>query len=492
MVTDFDAYKRMANEAGISLNGDTPLLTEYGNAQRLVEWHGEELRYSYLWHKWLVWVGTHWSAKSDGEAMRRAKQTVKQMYEQAGAVSVAASQEPDDTRRKELAGYAEGLLKWARQSESRRILEATMALAESEPGMAVEGEDLDVDPWLINCPNGTLDLRSVTLKEHDPKDLLTKITRVPYSPNAQCPTWIAFLERIMGGNQALITFLQRAIGYSITGHVGEHCLFVLHGTGRNGKSTFLNTFLDMMGDYGRKGPGELLLQKRGETHPTERSILFGARFVPCIETEEGRRMDETMVKELTGGDKVSTRRMRENHWEFDPTHHLWMGTNHKPTIKGTDLGIWSRVRLVPFRVTIPRQDRDTTLMEKLQREWPGIFAWAVQGCRDWQENGLQEPPEVWQATTEYRDEMDVLGAFIEDRCVEEEGTRSTATVLYDAYQLWAKDSGERVLPKRNFGQRLEERGYLAGKGAKGIRLWRGLRLLEQGEEPPHQGELLND
>jgi putative DNA primase/helicase len=490
MTSDYDAAKYLANEAGISVNGHQPLLTEYGNAQRLVEWHREDLRYNYDWRKWLVWLETHWTTNGQGEIMRRAKATVKQMYEMAGEMATAASLEQEEGRRTELGRLAEASLKWARQSESRRILEATIALAESEPGIPVNASELDANPWFINCPNGILDLQTAALEGHTREALLTKITNVPYDPDAQCPQWLTFLERIMNGNQQLITFLQRAMGYALTGQTGEHCLFVLYGSGRNGKSTFLGTFLDMLGDYARKGPSDLLLLKKGEAHPTERSVLHGVRFVPCIETEEGRRMDETMVKELTGGDKVSTRRMREDFWEFKPVHHLFLGTNHKPTIKGTDLAIWSRIRLIPFKVTIPLQDRDTNLPDKLKEEWPGIFAWAVQGCLDWQRDGLGEPVEVWRATQEYRTEMDVLGAFIDDQCVVEDDTRATSTALYDSYLTWGKNVGERTLRKQEFGIRLEERGFIPARGAKGVRIWKGIRLLQQGEEPPMQAELL--
>ena len=493
MTSPLDAAKYLANEAGIPVNGNRPLLTEYGNAQRLVEWHQDDLHYNYRWKKWLVWLEGYWSTNHQGEVMRRAKATVKQMYHDAGDLAVAASSlDDDETKRKEMAATSEAMLKWARQSESRRILEATIALAESEPGIPVDPKDLDTHPFLLNCRNGTLDLSSGELRDHSQADLLTKMADVEYDPDAQCPLWMAFLERIMGGNQALITFLQRAVGYALTGVTGEHCLFVLYGSGRNGKTTFLGTFLDMLGDYARKGPSDLLLLKKGETHPTERSVLNGVRFVPCIETEEGRRMDETMVKELTGGDVVSTRRMREDFWEFKPVHHLFLGTNHKPTIKGTDLAIWSRVRLIPFKVTIPPRERDKDLPDKLKEEWPGIFNWAVQGCLAWQQHGLEEPPEVWQATAEYRDEMDVLGAFIGEQCVNDDGTRVTATLLYDSYTKWTTANGERSLRKRDFGLRLEERGYQPARGSKGVRLWRGIRLLEQGEEPPIQSILFDD
>lgn len=492
LTTPLEAAKLLAQEAGIPVNDDPPLLTEYGNAQRLVEWHHEDLRYNYDWKQWLVWLEGRWSTNHKGAVMRHAKATVKQMYRDASTRAASAAKEDDAAKRLEMGASADALLKWARRSETRRVLEATISLAESEPGIPVDSMDLDTHDLLFNCLNGTVDLTTGQCKDSARDELLTKMSNVIFDPAAKCPIWLAFLERIMGGDRAIIGYLQRAIGYSLTGLVGEHCLFVLHGTGRNGKSTFLGNFLGMLGDYARKGPTDLLLAKKGEAHPTERSVLYGTRFVACIETEEGRRMDENMVKELTGGDMVSTRRMRENFWDFNPKHHLWLGTNHKPNVRGTDLAIWSRLRLIPFVVTIPYPERDKDLPDKLKQEWPGIFNWALQGCLEWQKHGLQEPQGVLQATDSYKEEMDVLGSFLTDSVISDPSAKVRSSDLYAAYTQWAKVSGERTIAKRAFGLALEERAYKQARGANGVRLWRGLQLIGQTETPSEQGSLTSD
>jgi len=400
------------------------------------------------------------------------------MYREAAELAAEAAAEPEETERKRKSDVAEGLLVWGRKSESRARIEAMIKLAESRVGIPVLPAQLDTDPWLLNVQNGTINLRTGNLQAHQRADLITKLAPVNYDPSAKCPQWEKFLERIMANKPGLIRFLKRATGYTLTGDVSEDCLFVAYGPGRNGKSVFLETLLGLWGDYGHKCPPELLMVKRGEAHPTERTVLFGVRFAPAIETSEGQRLNESLVKELTGGDTISARRMREDFWEFLPTHHLWLATNHKPIIKGTDLGIWSRMRLIPFSVTIPPQERDKRLRGKLKTEWPGILAWAVQGCLDWQQNGLQEPSEVLQATSQYRDEMDVLEDFLAEYCVQKSDAQVKAQDIYAAYQGWAQKSGERAISKTGFGQRLEERGFRRGRGGHGVRLWLGIGLIE--------------
>lgn len=491
MTSPLNAAKYLAKEAGIPVNGRSPF-TDYGNAERLAASHREDLRYLFNWKKWLAWSGSHWEVNADGEVMRRAKATVRSLYQEAGRLTEAATDEKDDTARIKLADAATAMMKWARLSESNRLLEAMITLARSEPGIPIQADDLDQDPWLFNCLSGTIDLKTGNLRPHNRSDLITKLSPTEYDANAKCPLWLAFLDRVLASNQPLIDFLQRALGYSLTGIVSEHCLFVVFGTGRNGKSTFLNTFLAMMGGYAHKTPPDLLLTRYGQAHPTERAVLHGTRFAPATETAEGHHLDEVQVKELTGGDRVIARRMREDFWQFPPTHHLWLATNHKPIVRGTDLGIWSRLRLIPFTVTIPIEERDTSLMDKLQSEWPSILGWAVQGCLDWQAKGLMEPIEVWQATSQYRNDMDVIGAFLAEHCVEQDAARSTAKDLYQTYQKWTQLTGERTITKVNFGLRLQERGYRQAKGAKGVRLWLGLRLLGEDEEPSMQPDLFTN
>jgi putative DNA primase/helicase len=287
------------------------------------------------------------------------------------------------------------------------------------------------------------------------------------------------LERHERATQ-LVAFLQRAIGYSLTGDVSEQCFFLLYGTGANGKSTLINTILLLLALYGMKATTELLMQSKNDRHPTERADLFGKRFVAAIETEEGHRLHEAFLKEVTGGDRIRARRMREDFWEFEPTHKVWLATNHKPTVKGTDHALWRRIKLIPFTVQIPEKEQDKRLPATLQGELPGILAWAVRGCLAWQKDGLGVPEEVTIATAGYRAEMDVVGQFLQECCVAGQHARVKASHLYDAYRKWCDASGEMPMVQRNFGLRLSERGFqrYTNNGS----WWRGLGVMTEGTE----------
>lgn len=437
-------------------------LTDLGNARRLVKRHGENLRYCHLWGKWLVWNGRRWEKDETGAVLRLAKETVRSIYNEA-------SQEVEDAVRRKIADHA-------RKSESALRIRAMVALAESEPGIPVLPGELDRDPWLLNCANGTIDLRTGELRPHRREDLITKIVPVEYDPEAPCPTWLAFLERIMDGKKKLIAFLQRAAGYSLTASTQEQCFFLLYGTGANGKSVFLTTILAVMGDYGIQAAPDLLLAKSGESHPTEIADLFGARLVVATETEAGRRLAENLVKQLTGGDRLKARFMRQDFFEFEATHKIWLATNNKPIVKGTDYAIWRRIKLIPFTVTIPPEERDKSLPAKLRRELPGILAWAVEGCLEWQKRGLDEPAEVTAATAAYRDEQDILGSFITDCCIVNPLAKVAAKNLYKAYVNWCEENGEHPLAQRNFGMRLTERGFTSQRGTAGRHFWQGIGL----------------
>ena len=251
----------------------------------------------------------------------------------------------------------------------------------------------------------------------------------------------------------------------------------LHGGGANGKSTIVETLLKMLGsDYAMKAAPDLLMANRGESHPTDRADLFGKRFVACVETEEGRRLAEALVKELTGGDRVRARRMREDFWEFTPTHHVWLAGNHKPAISGTDHGIWRRIKLIPFDVVIPEAEQDKNSAHKLAAELPGILNWTIAGCLDWQKNGMQEPAIVRAATQEYSAEEDVVGEFITDYC-ELGNFMAPATELYKAF-VAATDS---KMTQHAFGSRLRQRGHEKGRTKKGKHGWKGLRLKADAE-----------
>jgi putative DNA primase/helicase len=282
----------------------------------------------------------------------------------------------------------------------------------------------------------------------------------------------------MDGNADLIAYLQRVAGYVLTGDVSEQCLWFLHGGGQNGKSVFLLTLLEVMGDYAMQGVSELLMAKHNESHPTERADLFGKRMVAVIETEHGRRMAEALVKQLTGGDRIKARYLYKDFFEFNPTHKIFLAANHKPTIVGTDLAIWRRIKLVPFTVTIPEKEKDKNLAAKLAEERSGILAWKVRGCLDWQKHGMEEPDKVRKATAAYQAEQNTLAQFIAECCFVHREVRCKATDLFDAYQRW---SGNKFTTAHQFRNEIANEGFEMKAGHGNVRYWHGIGLIKDGE-----------
>jgi putative DNA primase/helicase len=434
--------------------------TDLGNAERFVAHHGEDVRYCYQWRKWLVWTGARWERDEAGRVHRLAKETVRSIYREA-------SDEEDEDRRKALA-------KHARASESETRIRAMVERAKSE--IPTSPDQFDADPCLLNTSTGTIDLRTGALREHRREDLITKLAPVEYDPAAAAPTWETFLKRVLPGEE-LRGFVRRAAGYSATGNTSEQCMFIHHGPGANGKSTFQETISAALGDYAMRTPTETLLVKRPGGVPNDVARLKGARFVTASETEEGRRLAESLVKDLTGQDTISARFMWAEWFDFKPTHALHLSTNHKPEIRGTDAAIWRRIRLIPWAVTIPPAEQDRELPEKLRAELPGVLAWIVRGCLEWQREGLRAPEEVRQATRAYRAEMDVLAAFLADCCLRGEDEEAFAGELWGAWKRWCEETGEQAGSQKRFGGRLAERGFLNHRDSKtGRKVWSGLSL----------------
>lgn len=416
-------------------------LTDLGNARRLVTFHGRDLRYCHPWGKWLTWTGKRWAVDDSGEVDRRAKDVTRELWREVAECD-------DSDERKELAT-------WARSCESSARIRSMIDLARSEPGVPVLPEDMDRNPWLFNCTSGTIDLRTGDELEHRREDLICQCALADYEPDMPAPIWEAFVHRIFDGKADLIRFVRRLLGWCLTGDVSEQLLPFFHGAGANGKSVLVGAVQGILGpDYAMKAPPDLLMMRGGDSHPTERADLFRKRFVACVETEDGRRLAESLVKELTGGDRVRARRMREDFWEFSPTHKIVLASNHKPRIRGTDHGIWRRVRLVPFDVTIPEGERDKQLPSKLEAEYPGILAWLVRGCLEWQRDGLGCPPEVMAATDRYRRSEDVVSQFVEECCRLNDSDRESAGALYATYKRWATEQGDRPMTQRRFGEQL--------------------------------------
>lgn len=446
---------------------DNELLTDVGNGKRLVARHGNDLRHCHAWGRWLAWDGKRWQIDSTGEIVRRAKNTVRSLYREAFEDVARKHKElencPDTDTQKATAlekaiERAKALVGHAKRSESSGRLHALISLAASEPGVPVVPGQLDADTFLLNVATGTIDLRTGRIRPHRREDLLTKLAPVEFDPDALAPTWEKFLTTIFDGNLALIGYVQRLLGYCLTGSVAAQVLPVFWGCGANGKSTLLNAVLGILGDdYAIPAAPGLLVARRSEQHSTELASLCGRRLAVSSETGEGNRLAEDRVKLLTGGDRLSVRRMREDFWEFSPSHKLVLCTNHRPVITGTDHAVWRRIHLVPFAVTIPEADQDKQLPEKLRSEASGILAWCVRGCMAWQREGLAPPQEVTSATQGYRAEQDILGGFLGECCVIGREYRCRAGDLYEAYRRWCERGGETAASQRRFGQAIVER-----------------------------------
>ena len=438
-------------------------LTDLGNAERLVNQYGSILHYCYERNKWLIWSGKAWEWDSGARITSLAKLTVRNIYHEAG-------DEPDEKRRKELADHA-------KRSESDHRLTAMINLARSERGIPVKVTELDTNPWLFNCLNGTLDLRTGQLLPHGKEDLLTILVLIEYHPEAQCPRWLAFLDRVTGGNMELAKYLQRAVGYSLTGDTKSQVLFFLYGLGNNGKSTFVTTIRKLTGEYGERVNTDLFMLKDKNMGGPKEALanLKGKRYVVASELEDGRRLAVSLVKDMTGGETIKADRKYEHEIEYQPTHKLWLVGNHKPVIADTTLSIWRRVKLIPFTVTIPDKEIDPDLPSKLEAELPGVLAWAIRGCLDWQRHGLREPDTVTTATAGYRHEQDVLGDFTEDCCAIEPLASIPKADLKDEYQTWCERNSVEPISQRTFKARLIEKGITEGKSGS-IRYWKGITL----------------
>jgi putative DNA primase/helicase len=449
---------------------------DVGNRDRLVVRHGEKFRYTEL--GWLVWDKTHWSKDKLGRIHEAAIDTAKSIA--AEVVKVRGNTKEDEEIR-------ESIEKWCKASQMRDRLNAMVAKAESHDGIATSIETFDTDINVFNCASGTMDLTTFILKPHDPNDLLTNYTPVAYVPNALCERWKRFILEIMDGNQEMADFLQRAVGYTLTGLTVEHVMFILWGSGSNGKSTFIETLRYVLGIYSKSARfSTFVASKWGESKAANNDVaaMRGKRFVSAAEGEAGAKFAEAVVKESTGGDTISARFLYKEYFDYKPQFKLWLSTQHKPEIVGVDDGIWRRIRLVPFNVKF---EKDITLSGTLLAEAEGILAWAVEGLKQWRLHGLMEPETVINATTEYRAEEDTLMRFIQsDRLELDKAHRCGARELWQEYKKWCKDNHIDDLSEWKFSDAMKMHGYTKlPRSNKGIQ-YAGIRIANQCTEDTMQ------
>lgn len=452
-------------------------LTDLGNAKRLVKTCGNDIRYCFHTKKWYVWTGRRWAVDDKGAVYKKAKRVVQSILAEAAEI------EDPEVRK--------AFIQHERVSEGESRIKAMVSLAQSEGEIPVRLKDFDANPNLLNTVSGNIDLLAGKMGPHRRSDMVTKMSPVAYHPEAKCPIWERFLNQVTAGNKALQDYLQRCVGYSLTGETKEHALFLLYGKGANGKSTFLEVIRHVLGDYAQTADFASFMVSKNQTVRNDIAKLNGARLVTATESESGKRMSEAVVKQLTGGDTVTARFLYSEHFEFVPQFKLWLGTNHKPKIVGADDGIWRRIRLIPFTVQFPKDRQDKDLPKKLKVEAAAILNWALEGLRQWQKVGLDEPETVTDATSEYRADQDVLQHFIDARCKAAVGERVKGSSLYSSYKLWAELAGEFIMSERDFSNAMSDRGYSRYRTSS-ERGWEGIALTaEETEASEKQSEAPN-
>lgn len=452
--------------------------TQLANADRLVYYFGDDLRYCYGWNKWLVWRGSHWETDELGEVYRRAEQTVRLIEKESAKRRRDAKMAMAEGREDEATTYeneAKELFKHMIGSSKSAELQAMVRLAQHR--LSVTSDQMDANHMLLTVANGTIDLSTRKLREHRREDYITNLIPIEHDPFAECPTWETFMSRVQP-DEKLRDFLQTAFGVSLTGDVSDEKMIFLHGLGRNGKSTTLTVIEWLLGSYHTRARAETFMLKsfsNPDGSSSSQMAFRGKRLITTSEVTNGVRLDEGLVKDLTGGDKITARNNYDRGMTtFVPTWTIWMAGNYRPLIKGQDDGIWSRIALVEYNVFIPPEERDRNLKAKLRAELPGILNWALDGLAIWKETGLQLPQKVQDDTAKYQAEMDVLGTFFRERCDVGDDCECTAEHIYRVYRNWADNSNLKALDKIVFGRMLSERNFTPGKVQR-QRGWKGIQ-----------------
>jgi putative DNA primase/helicase len=439
--------------------------TDSGNAELFAARYGDQVRYDHRQGRWLIWdMRRHlWAEDAEEKVRIFAIQAARARYR--AALNIGG----DDERKWEA--------KWSLSSEHCNKLNAVLQIARSLPPISDPGDGWDADPWLFGVANGLVDLRTGKLRGEHPEDRITKHSPIRFDAAAKCPRFEKFLSEIFNGDQELINFIQKAIGYSMTGNVAEQCLFCCHGSGANGKSTLFGVFHHIfgLGEHAANLPFSALeLHHRSSN---DLVMLVGSRFVTAAETREGARLNEQRIKSMTGGDPVTAKWLYHDPFTFSPTHKLWLAFNHKPVIADNSEGMWRRVRLIPFTQQFKQESQDKNLPDVLKAEAPGILAWAVRGCLDWKKEGLGLPIAVAKATAAYQTESDHLGQFIDECCHVDPGAGVPVSGLWQRYSQWVQDNEEVPLSRQAFSERMEKRGFRKGRtGHQGTRTWEGVGL----------------
>jgi len=427
-----------------------PECTDEALALRFSEDHAHDLRYVAAWGKWLEWSGTRWKPDVTLATFDRARFVCRRASSSCDNIKVAA------------------------KVASASTVAAVERLAKADRKHAATVEQWDADPWLLNTPGGTVDLRTGKMRRHLPADHMTKITAV--APGGECPLWHQFLAKVTGNDVEMQAYLKRMAGYALTGSIRKHALFFAYGTGANGKGVTINTLTGIMGDYAAVAGIETFTASQSDRHPTDLAMLRGARLVTAQETEEGRRWAESRIKAMTGGDPITARFMRQDFFTFEPTFKLLIAGNHRPGLRNVDEAIRRRFNLLPFAVKIPPAERDLDLPEKLKAEWPGILKWAIEGCLEWQQIGLAAPAAVLDATEEYLTAEDATAGWLGECCIQDPALHTSSSQLYASWKAWAEAAGEHAGSQKGFSQKLIAKGFEAQRFSAGTAGFLGLGI----------------
>ncbi|MCG7877029.1 MAG: phage/plasmid primase, P4 family [Candidatus Thiodiazotropha endolucinida] len=450
--------------------------TDQGNARRLIRDHATNIKYIPAWQKWITWDGNRWKPDEDGEIVRLGLSTVVSILDDVSSLYREAANAKSQKKTDKLTEKARELSSWAMKCQSNSRLNSMITLAQSQPEAPINHEELDADHWKLNTLSGLVDLKTGQLIPHAREHYATKLAPVAYEPSATCPRWLEFLDQIFAGDKELIDFIQKMVGCMLTG-VTVRALFMAWGDGRNGKTTFINVLRKLTGEYSQQADFTTFLERDREgAARNDIARMKGARLVCASEGPEGKTFNEAIIKQLTGGDRITARYLNKEFFEFDATWKIFLATNHKPIVKGNDTGIWDRIKLIPFKVKIPLAEVDRELPDKLNLELPGILQWAVQGCLKWQTEGLDMPHALEQEVAGYREEMDSIGNWIAGSCITAPTASSKSSDLYASYREWSQAAGEFVISQKMFSTRLAARGYAKQKTRFGA-IWNGIGLI---------------
>lgn len=498
-VTPKNPSSSSANQAAQAFNRFTPKLIpnytcgqvfkkgEVGCAERVAAFFGDRLKFDATQQNWMFWSGKRWERDQVGGIVECVKTVASHICDVEAPAMHALSQAPGDYH----ALQAKDLREMGNRLHNKVTIYATVELARTIPALAVKHSDFDADPFLLNTLDGTVDLGDMSLRKHDRADLLTSITPIPMADSSDgCPRWKQFLLEVMQGDTEMVNYLQRMVGYCLTGNTQEQVFFLLHGHGANGKSVFLNILQRLLGEYSKVADFTTFLDtNRGNAPRIDLASFVGKRLVVASESAQGKQLDEAVLKSFTGGDVITARELYKSFFEFKPVSKVVLATNHKPKIQGTDYGIWRRMRLIPFLASFPEDKRDSKLEAKLTAELPAILRWAVEGCFEWQKHGLGMPKAVKDAVEEYQSSQDTFQIFLDTTCERDSNAQESSQKLFDAYKLWATNSGMRSpMMQVTFNNTLKDRGIQHKKTNRG-NVWVGLKLKSTVDSSVAGGEL---